>query len=83
MLVLRETRAMVVDPQGAVLDTDLSGKSTVDRVEIEQVCGALQTALDLVDVGEPEFRMLPHRADRESSDSSESVDADVHAAAPH
>ncbi len=59
MLVLRETRDVVVDPQGAVLDADLSRKSAMDRVEIEQVCGAFQAALDLVDVGESEFRDAP------------------------
>ena len=58
--VLRETGDVVVDAQGSVLDPDLSRESTVDRVEIEQVCGALEAALDLVDVGESKFRMLAH-----------------------
>ena len=53
----------------------------MDRVEVEQVRSAFQSALDFVDVRESEFRMLPHRADGESSYSSETVDADVHAAA--
>jgi hypothetical protein len=54
----------------------------VNGIKVEEMGGAFEAAFDLVDVYELKFRVLTQRSNRESSDSSKTVDADVHAADP-
>ena len=56
--MFRVTGRAIIDPEASVFDADLSRESTVDRVEVEKVGSAFETALDLIDVREMKFRVL-------------------------